>query len=119
MTWPEPVRLLSLASCFGQTEVGHSQGLPSRSSRTFAGFRSRWDHASLVGIFNRFAHAPDHLGRVARRERALGEPLGQALAFDETHREVMLTLMLTHLEDGDDARMVQVRGGLGLWYGNV
>ena len=54
------------------------------------------------------------LGRLAGRQRAVGQPLGEALPLDEAHREVMLALVLADLVDRHDARVVEVGRGLGL-----
>ena len=89
-------------------------GWPSASSSTFPGFRSRWITPVLMGVLHRLGDLDNQGGRLARRERTLGDSLGQTLALDKAHAEVMLALVLANLEDGDNAGMVQVGGGLGL-----
>ena len=60
------------------------------------------------------ADPADQLGRLPGGQRAVGQALGEALALDEAHREIMLALVLADLVDRHDARMVEVGGGLGL-----
>ena len=56
----------------------------------------------------------DQVGRLARRQRSVGQRLRQALPLDEAHREIMLALVLADLVDRHDARMVEVGRRLGL-----
>ena len=44
----------------------------------------------------------------------LGQALREALALDEAHGEIMLPLVLAHLEDRHDPRMIEVGRRLGL-----
>ena len=67
-----------------------------------------------MGVLHRLGDLLDQVGRLARRQRAVGDLCGQAAALDEAHAEVVLALVLADLVDGDDARMVEVGGGLGL-----
>ena len=72
------------------------------------------DHAALVGIVDRVGHRGHQRGRLAGRQRPVGQPLRQALALDEAHREVVLALVLADLVDRHDARVVEVGRRLGL-----
>ena len=51
---------------------------------------------------------------LSRGERAVDQALGEALALDEAHAEVVLALVLADLEDRHDAGVVEIAGGLGL-----
>ena len=72
------------------------------------------NHAALVGIVDRFGNRGHQRGRLAGRKRSVGQPLGQALALDEAHREVVLALVLADLEDRDDPGVIEIGRGLGL-----
>ena len=70
--------------------------------------------SATVGIFDGLTHAADQLCRRAWRQRSLGKPLGQALSFHEPHREIVLALVQSNLEDRDNAGMVEIGSGFGL-----
>ena len=91
-----------------------TRGLPFRSSRILAGLRSRWITPRSMGVVDRLGDLDHQLGRLAGRQRPVGQPLRQALPLDEAHAEVVLALVLADLVDRHDARVVEVGGGLGL-----
>jgi hypothetical protein len=72
------------------------------------------NHTALVGILDRLGDLDHQCRGLARRQRSLGQALGEALPFDEAHREIMLTLVLADLINWHDAWMVEVGGGFGL-----
>ncbi len=72
------------------------------------------DHAAPVGILDGVGNAPSQPGGLSGRQRSVGQALGEAMSVDKTHRKVMLPLVLSHLENRDDPRMVKVGGSLGL-----
>jgi hypothetical protein len=49
-----------------------------------------------------------------RRERAIGEEFGDGLTVDQPHRHVQAVVDLAEIMDGDDVRLVQPGGHLGL-----
>ncbi len=65
------------------------------------------DHALPMGIVDRLGHGGHELRRLAGRQRSLGQPHGEALTVDVTHREIMLALLLADFKDRQDVRMVQ------------
>ena len=72
------------------------------------------DHALVVGKLHGFGYFLGELGRFARRQRSVGHPAGQTLPFDVAHRKIVLPLVLAYLEDGYDARVVEIGGRFGL-----
>jgi len=67
-----------------------------------------------VRVRDRRGDFPGQLGGLARRQGTVLQPLGQAVAFDETHREKVLTFVLADFVDRHDAGMVQACRCLGL-----
>ena len=65
--------------------------------------------SALVRIRNRDrpGHDPGPLPRP-------GDPLGESLAIEESHHDVMQAFVLPGVEHGADARVVNLRGGFGL-----
>ncbi len=54
------------------------------------------------------------LERLVERQRAFFQPLGQGLALDVLHDEVVDAVLAPHVVEGADVRMVQLRDRLGL-----
>ena len=64
------------------------------------------DHALPVGVFDGLDDGGSS-SAASLGGTAFGQPSGQALAVDESHREVVLSLVLADLENRHDARMVE------------
>ncbi len=71
------------------------------------------NHPVLVGILHAHRDLLDQAGGPPGGQGALGQFMGQAPAFDETHREVVLSFMLADLVDRHDPGMIQAGGRLG------
>src|SRR5262249_38117534 len=97
----------------GNTEVRHSR-IAVCVQEDVRGLQVPMDHAARMGILDRFGDPSQEQGGFTRRQRPLYQPLSEALALDESHREVMLPLVLADLEDRYDPRMVEIRSGLSL-----
>ena len=84
---------------------------PSRRSRRFCGFTSRWTRpAACAAASARAACAPERR-RLERRQRAAaGDQVGERLAVDVLHRDVRDAVGLADVEDLDDVRVRQPRG---------
>jgi hypothetical protein len=67
-----------------------------------------------VGILDGLSDLHHQLGGFSCGQGAVAQAMRKALSFDEPHAEVMLALVLAHLEDRHDVRMVEVRRRLGL-----
>ena len=113
MIWPEPVSPLSPSS-FLASPKSVTRGLPSLVEQDVGRLQVAVDHAALVGVFDRLGDLRHQLGRLAGRQRAVGQPLREALPFDETHGEIMLPLVLADLVDRHDPGMIEIGGRLGL-----
>ena len=75
-----------------------------------------------MGIRYRPGDFRHQAGGHARRERAAGlEPCGEARPIDQPHREEMLSVVSTDIENRNDVRVIEVgcRPGLGLEPGNL
>ena len=71
--------------------------------------------ALRVGVLDRPGDDRDEPGGLARRQRAVGAHLlRERLPADELHAEVRLPADRADLVDGDDVRVLEPRGGLGL-----
>ena len=66
-----------------------------------------------MGVIDGPGDFGEQLGGLARRQRAVGEPLGQRRALDVLHGEIRLAVVLADLVDGDDVGMHEPGGGLG------
>ena len=69
---------------------------------------------ALVGMVHRLGHFRDEF---RRGPGVLGEPfesLVECIAFDQLHAEIALVLVMAHLVDRHDPRVVEQRDGLGL-----
>ena len=71
-------------------------------------------HAPHVGKVNRSGDGGQNAGRFARRQRPFGQPLGQRRAADILHAEIRPAVDLADFIDRHDARMIELRGRLGL-----
>ena len=78
------------------------------------GLRSRWTTPGWWAYSTASATLRISAGGLPRGERAVGQPLREALPVDVAHREVVLALVLADLVDRHDAGVVEVAGGLGL-----
>jgi hypothetical protein len=92
MIWPEPVSPLSPCT-FLASPKSVTRGLPLRS-KDIGWFQVTMNDSALVGIFDGLTHAADQLGGAAGWEWSLGQALEEALSLDESHRKIMLALML-------------------------
>ena len=77
------------------------------------GFRSRWMTPRSCGVRHGLGHLPDELPGLPRSHRTVLDPIRQAAPFHVAHREVVLALVLPHLEDGHYARVVEPGSRLG------
>ena len=91
----------------GQPEIGH----PWRTvlvQKDIARLQIAVDDALHVGVGDCFGHLLHQGRRLARFHHALGHAARQALPVHKGHREVMLPLVLADLENGHDARVIQL-----------
>ena len=70
-------------------------------------------HAPAMGKRHRAANRGQQRGRLARRHRSLGQPLGQRRAGDILHGEEGLARLLADFVNRHDARMVELSGRFG------
>ena len=97
----------------GQAEVGDLRvAVPVEQDVRW--FQVTVDHSVPVGVLDGLGDAANQFGRLWGTQRSFGQALGEALSFDETHRKVVLALVLSDLDDRHDSGMVKVGGGLGL-----
>ena len=97
----------------GQAEVRHVR--PARVVDEDVGrLEVAVEHAPSVGRLHRVGHLGQQPGPLAGRDAALCQPPGEGRAVDQPHAVEGMSAAFAHLEDRDDARMVEVRGGLGL-----
>ncbi len=69
------------------------------------------DHAPAVSVLNRLGDLGHQRSRLARRQGPLGQTSREALALDEGHGEIMLSLVLADLKDRNNPRVVEAGGG--------
>lgn len=81
------------------------------SEEDVAGFEIAMDYAASVGIGDGGGDFGEQLDGGEWRERTTPKSLGEVLALDERHGEVGLPRELPHVEDGDDALMIERGGG--------
>ena len=72
------------------------------------------DDAARVGVVERLAEVGADLADLAVGELTGGGEAGQGRALDQLGDEQGVAVLLSHLVEGDDAGMVEPRGGLGL-----
>jgi hypothetical protein len=73
------------------------------------------DHAPLVRVLDGLGGLPDEIGRLPLRQPDLAlDPVLEAAALDDGHRQVGPAPVLPDLEDGDDMRVIELRGETGL-----
>ena len=88
---------------------------PSAPIRTLPGLMSRWIEAPGMGRRERPGDARPDPGGLAGRERAApAQDRGEVLAIDELHDDVRPARVLAVVVDGDDVRVAQRGGRLGL-----
>ncbi len=97
----------------GQAEVGDLRRAAGIEQHV-AWLEVAMDHPAVMGVFDRHGDLAGQTGGLLWRQRPAGQPLGQAIPFDEAHRVVMTALVLAELENRHDARMLQLGGGRGL-----
>src|SRR3712207_9031694 len=68
-------------------------------------------YTTLFRSMDGAGHGGQQPGGGARPAEEAGQVLGQAAALDELHRVVGPALVLAHLVDGHDVRVVQAGGG--------
>ena len=112
-TWPVTRQVTEPAHLLGQAEVA-DLGMSVAVQQDVAGLEIAVDDAVLVGVGHGLGHLPDQLAGLPRRQRTMLDPIRQAAPFDVAHREVVLALVLPDLEDGHDARVVELGSRLGL-----
>ena len=96
-----------------EAEVRHA-GIPVFVQKDIRRLQIAVNHSLPVCIFDRVGDLCQKRCCLARRQRASGETLGEALPLDQAHREVMLPLVLADLIDRHDRRMIEVGRRLGL-----
>ena len=97
----------------GQAEVGHVRLTP-RVEQHVGRFQVAVEDAALVGMVDGPRYLSQSPGRLPRRVHHPVEPPIEASAVEQSHAEVMVALMLAHLVDRHDVRVVEVGHGLGL-----
>src|SRR5438270_7609390 len=76
-------------------------------------FEIPMENPALMRIVNSLSYGLQISRSLPGRQRFFPDKVCQALAFDVIHREVLLPLVLAHLVNGHDVRMLQAGGGLG------
>ncbi len=72
------------------------------------------DDAARVGVVERLAEVGADLADLAVAERPFAAQPGQGAALDQLGDQQRVAVLLAHLVEGDDARVVESRGRLGL-----
>jgi hypothetical protein len=85
----------------GQPEVA-DLGVPLTVQQDVARLEIAVNDSALVSVRNGLRHLLDQLGSLPRSERTILDSIRQAATFHVAHREIVLALVLTHLEDGHD-----------------
>ena len=75
---------------------------------------SRWTTLARVSVVERLAEVGADLADLAVAERAVAVELGEGRAVDQLGDEQGVAVLLAHLVEGDDAGVVEPRGGLRL-----
>jgi hypothetical protein len=75
------------------------------------GFEVSMQHALRVRVLHCFGDGFQVRGRFARWQRLIANQLREVASFDQVHGEKWLAGMFADFVDGDDARVLQVRGG--------
>jgi hypothetical protein len=108
--WPTRVGLRQ--NVLGQAEVGDVR-LPVRVEEDVGRLQIAVQQPALVGVVNSSCH-DGHQPGGPDRLRVAADGIGQAAAVDEVHAEVVLAVVLADLVDGDEVRVLEVAGRLGL-----
>ena len=111
--WPVPVSSESAFICLARPK-SVTFGCPFAIEQHVGGFEVAVDNSLPMRVFDRLGHLFHQLGCLARWQGTADNLLRQALAFNEGHREIMLTVVLADFEDRDDPRMVEFGRRLGL-----
>ena len=72
------------------------------------------DHSLPVSVLDGLGNLDDQSGGFARWEWAGDKLLCETVPIDETHAEIVLSVVLADLVDRHDPGMIEVGGGLGL-----
>jgi hypothetical protein len=67
-------------------------------------------NAVFMRVMNSTGQLHDKFGRAPNRYRLASDHFVKLASFDEVHAEVALPILLAHLVDGNDARMVKLSG---------
>jgi hypothetical protein len=97
----------------GQAEVG-DPGLIRFVDDDVGRFEIAMEDAVPVSVMDRLGDGLDVPGRHSRRDGPVAHDLAQRPAGHVVHREERLTLVLAHLVNGYDVRVLQRGSGLGL-----
>ncbi len=114
----------------GYAEIGHVW-FAGRVEQDVGWLQVAMEHATLVRVVDGAGNLRDQAGDTClrgrarpprariralrvRRDRVIGHALLEAPALDQSHAEVVLPVMLTDVIDGNDVRMCEIAGGLGL-----
>ena len=87
---------------------------PDLVSMTLPGFRSRCTMPDGVCGRQRLADLPGVPDRPVDRQRAMGQPIGQRLAFEVLHHQEVDAVLMADVEQRADAGMAECRDGAGL-----
>ncbi len=96
-----------------QPEVGHLR-VARLVQQHVARLQVPVHHVPVVCVPHGLGDLKEQLGRTPGRKRPLGQQVAKRPAGDERHRVVVQPLVLAHLVDGDDARVLEPRRRLGL-----
>ena len=73
------------------------------------GFQVSVNDAFLMCIRNGFGNLSDDRRCVYGRQWAVFDSIGQTVAFDKSHREIVLAVVFADFKDRHDPRMIQIR----------
>lgn len=82
-------------------------GRPSRVTKTFSGFRSRWTIPFSWAAERPSAHPGGQLESAPRRQRPAGEALSQPLSLEELEDEVGCAVVDARIEHRQELRVVE------------
>ena len=85
---------------------------PGLIEKDVAGLDVAVHHIVFVREVQRVRDLPGNRQRLAGRDRAAREPVGQRFAVNQIHREIMLAGLHAEIVNRDDVRMLESRGGL-------
>jgi hypothetical protein len=105
--------ILILFDPLGEAEVG-DMGHAGRIDQDVGGLEVAVQHTAAVGRIDCLSHEGQDSRGLPRWHRLGSKPLGECRSLDQSHAVEGMAATLSHLEDRDDARVVESGGRLRL-----